>query len=198
MKRINYTLVLIGLALTTLLFFSSMRKIDDIKDKFEEPEQVKNGVISDDSLVHASETEKTTPAVKSTTKTGKITAESSAPKKVFTGKVYDIVEQMPLFPGGPAELMKWLSSHVQYPAIAIDICIQGTVIVAFIVEPDGSVSNAKLVRSVDPCIDQEALRVVGQMPKWNPGKRAGIPVRVRCCLPIKFKQGESKPSEKNK
>ena len=173
-----------------------MKKIGDIKDKLEEPEQVENGVVSDDSLAHVSKREKTTPEVKSTTKAGEITAESSAPKKVFTGKVYDIVEQMPSFPGGPAELMKWLSSHIQYPAIAIDICIQGTVIVAFIVEPDGSVSNAKLVRSVDPCIDQEALRVVRQMPKWNPGKRAGIPVRVRYCLPIKFKLGESKPSEK--
>ena len=198
MKIFNHTLVLVGLALTTLLFFSSMTKIGDIKDKFDESEQVENGVIGGDSLAHVSETEKTTLAVKSTTKTGKITAESSGPKKVFTGKVYDLVDEMPSFPGGPAELMKWLSSHVQYPAIAIDICIQGTVIVAFIVEPDGSVSNAKLVRSVDPSIDQEALRVVRQMPKWNPGKRAGIPVRVRCCLPIKFKQGESKPSEKNK
>ena len=175
-----------------------MTKIGDIKDKFDESEQVENSVIGDDSLAHASETEETMPAVKSTTKAGKIIAESSAPKKVFTGKVYDIVEQMPSFPGGPAELMKWLSSHVQYPAIAIESCIQGTVIVAFIVEPDGSVSNAKLMRSVDPNIDQEALRVVRQMPKWNPGKRAGIPVRVRSCLPIKFKQGESKPSEKNK
>jgi len=196
MKRINYTLVLIGLALTTLLFFSSMKKIDDIKDKFDESEQVKNGVISDDSLAHASDTEETTPAVKSITKTGEKAVESSDPKKVFTGKVYDLVDEMPSFPGGPAELMKWLSSHVQYPAIAIDICIQGTVIVAFIVEPDGSVSNAKLVRSVDPSIDQEALRLVGQMPKWNPGKRAGIPVRVRYCLPIKFKLGESKPNQK--
>ena len=196
MKRINYALVLIGIALTTLLFSCNMKKIKDIKDKFDESEQVENSVIGDDSLAHASETEETTSAVKSTSKAGEITAESSAPKKVFTGKVYDIVEQMPSFPGGPAELMKWLSSHVQYPAIAIESCIQGTVIVAFIVEPDGSVSNAKLVRSVDPCIDQEALRVVRQMPKWNPGKRAGVPVRVRYCLPIKFKQGESKPSEK--
>ena len=196
MKRFNHTLVLVVLALTTLLFFSSMTKIGDIKDKFDESEQVENGVVSDDSFAHASETEKTTPAVKSTTKAGGKAVESSDPKKVFTGKVYDLVDEMPSFPGGPAELMKWLSSHVQYPAIAIDICIQGTVIVAFIVEPDGSVSNANLVRSVDPSIDQEALRVVRQMPKWNPGKRAGIPVRVRCCLPIKFKQGESKPIEK--
>ena len=187
MKRINYTLVLIGLALTTLLFFSSMKKIEDTKDKFEEPEQVENGVIGGDSLAHASETEKVTSAVKNTAEIGEKAAESSAPKKVFTGKVYDIVEQMPSFPGGPAELMKWLSSHVQYPAIAIESCIQGTVIVAFIVEPDGSVSNAKLVRSVAPCIDQEALRVVRQMPKWKPGKQNGAAVRVKYNVPVIFK-----------
>ena len=187
MKRINYTLVLIGLALTTLLFFSSMTKIGDIKDKFDESEQVENGVISDDSLAYASETEKTTPAVKSTIETGEKAVESSDPKKVFTGKVYDLVDEMPSFPGGPAELMKWLSSHVQYPAIAIESCIQGTVIVAFIVEPDGSVSNAKLVRSVDPCIDQEALRVVRQMPKWKPGKQNGAAVRVKYNVPVIFK-----------
>ena len=187
MKRINYTLVLVGLALTTLLFFSSMMKIGDIKDKFDESEQVENGVISDDSLAHASEAEKTMPAVKSTTEIGEKAVESSDPKKVFTGKVYDLVDEMPSFPGGPAELMKWLSSHVQYPAIAIDICIQGTVIVAFIVEPDGSVSNAKLVRSVDPCIDQEALRVVRQMPKWIPGKQNGAAVRVKYNVPVIFK-----------
>lgn len=196
MKIFNHTLVLVGLALTTLLFFSSMTKIGDIKDKFDESEQVENGVIGGDSLAHVSDTEETTPAVKSTSKVGEKAVESSDPKKVFTGKVYDLVDEMPSFPGGPAELMKWLSSHIQYPAIARESCIQGTVIVAFIVEPDGSVSNAKLVRSVDPYIDQEALRVVRQMPKWNPGKRAGIPVRVRCCLPIKFKLEGSKPTEK--
>ena len=196
MKRINYTLVLFGLALTTLLFFSSMKKIEDTKDKFDESEQVENSVVSDDSFAHVSETEKITLAVKNTAEIGEKAVESSDPKKVFTGKVYDLVDEMPSFPGGLEELYKWIGSNVQYPAIAIDICIQGTVIVAFIVEPDGSVSNAKLVRSVDPCIDQEALRLVGQMPKWNPGKRAGVPVRVRYCLPIKFKVGESKPNQK--
>ena len=187
MKRFNHTLVLIGLALTTLLFFSSMKKIEDIKDNLDEGEQVENGVVSDDSLAHVSEREKTTPEVKSTTKTGEITAESSAPKKVFKGKVYDLVDEMPSFPGGPAELMKWLSSHVQYPAIAIESCIQGSVIVAFIVEPDGSVSNAKLMRSIDPSIDQEALRVVRQMPKWIPGKQNGAAVRVKYNVPVIFK-----------
>ena len=185
MKKINYTLVLIGLALTTLLFFSSMKKIEDIKDNLDEGEQVENGVVSDDSLAHVSEREKTTPEVKSTTKTGEITAESSAPKKVFKGKVYDLVDEMPSFPGGPAELMKWLSSHVQYPAI--ESCIQGRVIVAFIVEPYGSISNAKLVRSLDPSIDQEALRVVRQMPKWIPGKQNGVAVRVKYNVPVIFK-----------
>ena len=197
MKRINYTLVLIGLALTTLLFSCSMKKIKDIKDKFDESEQVENGVIGGDSLAHVSETEKTTPAVKSTTKTGKITAESSDPKKVFTGKVYDLVDEMPSFPGGLEELYKWIDSNVQYPAVAWENGI-GRVIVKFIVEKDGSLSDSTVIRSVHPIVDREALRLVGQMPKWNPGKRAGIPVRVRCCLPIKFKQGESKPSEKNK
>ena len=196
MKRFNHTLVLVGLALTTLLFFSSMKKIDDIKDKFDESEQVKNGVISDDSLAHASDTEETTPAVKSTTKTGKITAERSDPKKVFTGKVYDIVEQMPSFPGGLEELYKWIDNNVQYPAVARENGIEGRVILKFLVEKDGSLSDSTVIPSVHPMVDREALRLVGQMPKWNPGKRAGIPVRVRYCLPIKFKLGESKPNQK--
>ena len=196
MKRINYTLVLIGLALTTLLFFSSMTKIGDIKDKFDESEQVENGVIGDDSLAHARETEETTPAVKSTSKAGEITAESSAPKKVFKGKVYDLVDEMPSFPGGLEELYKWIDNNVQYPAVAWENGIEGRVILKFIVEKDGSLSDSTVIHSVHPMVDREALRLVGQMPKWNPGKRAGIPVRVRCCLPIKFKLGESKPSEK--
>ena len=187
MKRINYTLVLIGLALTTLLFFSSMKKIDDIKDKFDEPEQVENGIISDDSLAHASEAEETTPAVKSTTETGEITAESSAPKKVFTGKVYEIVEDMPTFPGGVTELMNYLSKNTHYPAATKRDGIQGRVVVSFIVEPDGSISNVKLVRSVDANLDREALRVVSEMPNWTPGKQGGNKVRVRYSLPIAFR-----------
>ena len=195
MKIFNHTLVLVGLALTTLLFFSSMTKIGDIKDKFDESEQVENGVIGGDSLAQVSETEKTTPAVKSTTKTGKITAERSAPKKVFKRKVYDLVDEMPSFPGGLEELYKWIDNNVQYPAVARENGIEGRVILKFIVEKDGSLSDSTVIHSVHPMVDREALRLVGQMPKWNPGKRAGIPVRVRYCLPIKFKLGESKPSE---
>ena len=187
MKRINYSLILTSLALTMFLFSCSMKKIKDIKDKFDEPEQVENGIISDDSLAHASETEKTKSAVKSTTKTSEITDESSAPKKEFTGKVYEIVEDMPTFPGGVTELMKWLDSHVRYPTAAIRDGIQGRVFVSFIVEPNGSVSNAKLVRRVDPSLDQEALRVVAEMPKWIPGKQHGAAVRVKYNVPVTFK-----------
>ena len=196
MKRINYTLVLIGLALTTLLFFSNMKKIDDIKDKFDESEQVENGVIGGDSFAHASETEKVTSAVKNTAEIGEKAIESSDPKKVFTGKVYDLVDEMPSFPGGLEELYKWIDNNVQYPAVARENGIEGRVILKFIVEKDGSLSDSTVIHSVHPMVDREALRLVGQMPKWNPGKRAGIPVRVRSCLPIKFKLGETKPSEK--
>ena len=196
MKRINYTLVLIGLALTTLLFFSSMKKIEDTKDKFEELEQVENGVISDDSFAHVSETEKITLAVKNTAEIGEIAVESSGPKKVFTGKVYDLVDEMPSFPGGLEELYKWIGSNVQYPAVAWENGIEGRVILKFIVEKDGSLRDSTVIHSVHPMLDREALRLVGQMPKWNPGKRAGVPVRVRYCLPIKFKVGESKPNQK--
>ena len=158
MKRINYSLILTSVALIMLLFSCG-----------------------------ESEREDATSTANSNTESAETRAEKSVSKKEFTGKVYDIVEQMPSFPSGPAELMKWLSSHVQYPAIAIESCIQGTVIVAFIVEPDGSVSNAKLVRSVDPCVDQEALRVVRQMPKWKPGKQNGAAVRVKYNVPVIFK-----------
>ena len=196
MKRINYTLVLIGLALTTLLFFSSMKKIEDTKDKFEAPEQVENGVISDDSLAHVSEAEKITLAVKNTAEIGEKAVESSGPKKVFTGKVYDLVDEMPSFPGGLEELYKWIGSNVQYPEVAWENGIEGRVILKFIVEKDGSLRDSTVIHSVHPMLDREALRLVGQMPKWNPGKRAGVPVRVRYCLPMKFKIGESKPNQK--
>ena len=186
MRRIKIIITFIAVAISTLLFFSSMKRIDDIKDKFDKPEQVENSVISDDSLAHASETEKTTPAVKSTIKTGKITAERSAPKKVFKGKVYDIVDEMPSFPGGLTALMNYLRTNTRYPAAAQIAGIEGRVIVSFIVEPNGSVSNIEIVGSVDTDLDQEALRVVRQMPKWKAGKQDGSTVRVKFHLPIKF------------
>ena len=94
---------------------------------------------------------------------------------------------MPEFPGGQAAMMKWLSKNINYPPIAAENNIQGRVMVSFVVEPNGSISNVKIVRGVDPNLDKEAMRVVGKMPKWKPGMQTGKPVRARFTLPVQFR-----------
>ena len=103
------------------------------------------------------------------------------------GEVFQVVEEMPEFPGGMAECMKWLNQNIKYPADAKEKGVQGRVIVQFVVEKDGTIVNAKVVRGVDPDLDAEALRVVNQSPKWKPGKQKGEAVRVKYTLPIMFK-----------
>jgi protein TonB len=108
------------------------------------------------------------------------------PKEEET-KVFDVVEQMPSFPGGDAELMKFLSTHIKYPVVAEENGIQGRVIATFVVERDGSISDVKVVKSVDPSLDKEATRVVKSMPKWQPGKQNGSAVRVKYTVPVTFR-----------
>ena len=103
------------------------------------------------------------------------------------GEVFMVVEEMPEFPGGMGECMKWLGQNIKYPADAKEKGVQGRVIVQFVVEKDGTIVNAKVVRGVDPDLDAEALRVVNQSPKWKPGKQKGEAVRVKYTLPIMFK-----------
>lgn len=106
---------------------------------------------------------------------------------------FDVVEQMPQFPGGDAALMEFLSSNVRYPEEAHKKGIEGRVIATFVVKKDGSISEAKLVRSVDPQLDEEALRVINSMPNWNPGMQNGEPVNVKYTIPLTFRlQGGSK------
>ena len=102
-------------------------------------------------------------------------------------KVFDVVEQMPEFPGGYAALMKWLSDNIKYPAIAEENGIQGRVVCTLVVERDGSITDIKVSRSVDPSLDKEALRVLKKMPKWIPGKQKGKPVRVKFTVPVTFR-----------
>ena len=102
------------------------------------------------------------------------------------GKVFDVVEQMPQFPGGMPALMKWLQDNMKYPKEAQDAKQQGRVIVSFVVEKDGSITNVRVVKSVTPALDEEAIRVVKAMPKWNPGMQNGEPVRVNYTVPILF------------
>ena len=102
-------------------------------------------------------------------------------------KVFDVVEQMPSFPGGNGKLMEYLTENVRYPEECEDICVQGRVIVTCIIEKDGSVSNVKVVKNLDPRFDEEAVRVVSSMPQWNPGKQNSIAVRVKYTLPVTFR-----------
>ena len=103
------------------------------------------------------------------------------------GEVFEIVEQNPSFPGGMDALTKWLSKNLKYPASAQENNIQGRVLVQFVVNKDGSIVDPKVIRSVDPALDKEALRVVSAMPKWQPGKQRGKTVRVRFTLPVTFR-----------
>ena len=104
-----------------------------------------------------------------------------------TPMVFDVVEQMPEFPGGTAELMQFLSKNMKYPDEATKAGQEGRVIASFVVEPDGRVTNARVVRSVAPLLDAEALRVIGLMPRWEPGRQNGEAVRVKYTIPVTFR-----------
>lgn len=97
-----------------------------------------------------------------------------------------IVEVMPEFPGGQEAMYKYLGKTVEYPDKALEAGIQGVVYVNFIIEKDGMLSNARILRGASPLLDSEALRVVQGMPKWTPGMQSGKPVRVQYNLPIRF------------
>ena len=98
-------------------------------------------------------------------------------------QVYECVEEMPSFPGGMKALEKFLNDSIRYPA---ETCAQGRVIVQFIVEVDGRIDSVKVVRKLSPELDREAVRVVKLMPKWNPGRMNGVPVRVKYIIPVRF------------
>jgi len=108
------------------------------------------------------------------------------PKEEET-KVFDVVEQMPSFPGGQAALLEYLSKNIKYPVVAEENGIQGRVIVTFVVERDGSITDVRVVKSVDPSLDKEAQRVVRSMPHWIPGKQNGSAVRVKYTVPVTFR-----------
>ncbi|PLW93192.1 MAG: energy transducer TonB [Marinilabiliales bacterium] len=100
--------------------------------------------------------------------------------------IYQVVEDMPEFPGGEESLFKYLSSNIKYPVMAKESGIQGTVHLTFVVEADGSISNVRTLRGIGGGCDEEAIRVVKSMPNWSPGNQQGRPVRVQFNLPVKF------------
>lgn len=99
---------------------------------------------------------------------------------------FDVVEEMPEFPGGPKALMDYLMENVKYPKTAFDADIQGRVIAQFVVDKEGTVRDAQVVKSVDPALDAEALRVINNMPKWRPGRQNGKVVNVKYTIPVSF------------
>ena len=102
--------------------------------------------------------------------------------------IFEVVEQMPEFPnGGMAGLMQYLSKNIKYPAIAQENGTQGRVTVQFVVNRDGSIVDAKVLRGVDPYLDKEAIRVISSMPKWKPGMQRGKAVRVKYTVPVMFR-----------
>ena len=114
---------------------------------------------------------------------------AETPRKAIVDEngIHQVCEEMPEFPGGMAECMKWLGKNINYPTEAKEKGTQGRVIIQFVVEKDGSITEAKVARGVDPLLDAEALRVINSSPKWKPGKQGGQPVRVKYTIPVAFK-----------
>lgn len=168
--------------------------------KFTAPVIKKDNEVKEEDEIKLDEVEKSNKAVGAFTVEGndevggevlKAKEEIAAPEppkeKVEENKVFDVVEQMPSFPGGMGALMSWLSQNIKYPVIAAENGVQGRVIVQFVVEKDGSITDVKVAKSVDPSLDKEAARVVSSMPKWTPGKQNGSAVRVKYTVPVTFK-----------
>jgi len=103
-----------------------------------------------------------------------------------TGEIFMIVEEMPQFPGGEAALQRYLATSIRYPVIAQESGIQGKVFIQFVIDQQGNVTNAVVLRGVAPSLDNEALRVVQSMPRWTPGRQRNRPVRVSYTVPINF------------
>ena len=114
---------------------------------------------------------------------------------VQDGEIFTVVEEMPQFPGGMGEAMKFLAKNIKYPAVALQNKIEGRVIVQFVVKENGKVADLKVVRGVTPELDAEALRVVGLMPDWIPGKQRGKAVAVKYTMPIMFRLQTPAPKE---
>jgi protein TonB len=167
--------------------------------KFTAPVIKKDNLVKDEDEIKLDEIEKSTKAIGALTVEGndevggevlKIKEEIAAPappRPAEENKIHEIVEQMPSFPGGMSALMSWLSQNIKYPVIAAENGVKGRVIVQFVVEKDGSITDVQVVKSVDPSLDKEAARVIKSMPHWIPGRQNGSPVRVRYTVPVTFK-----------
>lgn len=115
------------------------------------------------------------------------TNDSDIDSDIDPDKIYDVVEEMPMFPGGPSAIFDYLSKNIVYPTTAEENGVQGRVILSFVIDSDGSINDVKVQKSVDPSLDKEAIRIVESMPHWIPGKEKGKNVKVKYTIPVTFK-----------
>lgn len=168
--------------------------------KFTAPIIKKDSEVKEEDEIKLDEVQKSDKAVGAFTVEGndevggavlKAKEEIAAPEPpkhvVEETKIFTVVEQMPMYPGGDAALMGYLRDNIHYPTIAAENGVQGRVVVGFVVERDGSITDVNILRGVDPSLDREAMRVVKSMPRWNPGKQNGSAVRVKYQVPVSFR-----------
>ena len=148
----------------------------------EEVNVVEDDVKLDDVEIASSEDDATAAQQEAYVPPAVVEEEEESEQQIFT-----VVEKMPEFPGGMAALMKYLANAIKYPVIAQENGIQGRVSCSFVINKDGSIVDAVVLRGVDPSLDKEALRVINAMPKWKPGEQRGKPVRVKYTVPVTFR-----------
>ena len=179
-------------ALTDLYFEEEMVPITEQEEKVAPPPP-EVAPINETFEIVADDADVEETVIASSEETGKAVEVKYVPVTVVEEEpeeqtIFEVVEQMPEFPnGGMAGLMQFLSKNIKYPTIAQENGTQGRVTVQFVVNKDGSIVDAKVIRGVDPYLDKEALRVIGTMPKWKPGMQRGKPVRVKYTVPVMFR-----------
>ena len=157
-------------------------QVPEVAEVQQKADQALNADVAVANPMAKAEEAKAAELAKAEVKASDVTAPADTTKNV----VCDVTETMPQFPGGQGVMMKYLAANIKYPASAVKAKKQGRVIVAFVIQKDGSVTNARIVRSVDPELDAEALRIVKAMPNWTPGTQDGKPVNVKYTIPIVF------------
>lgn len=157
-------------------------QVPEVAEVQQKAEQALNADVAVANPMAKAEEAKAAELAKAEAKASDVTAPADTTKNV----VYDVTETMPQFPGGQGVMMKYLAANIKYPASAVKAKKQGRVIVAFVIQKDGSVTNARIVKSVDPELDAEALRIVKAMPNWTPGTQDGKPVDVNYTIPVVF------------
>ena len=181
MKRNGFVMTIIVLMMTTLEVIACS---NSGKVKAQQQEQVKPNMVKEgphDPVIRGYN-RAAVPLIIDPDKVDDYLAE-----RRDTINAYDVVEQMPSFPGGYQKLYEFIKKNLRYPKECADSGIQGRVIIAFIVERNGKLSNIRVVKSVNPALDKEALRIVNLMPNWIPGKQNGRTVRVKFLIPITFR-----------